>query len=79
MPARFPTDLAGRRQDLGLTLEQMAAGIGLRPAEVAEIEALDAAEDRLNHYATWLRRIEQWTADERGSRFGRARQGQRFA
>lgn len=64
---------------LGLTLPQMAAGIGMRPHDVEEIERLQASEDQLNHYATWLKRIEGWTTTERQNRFQRARLGQRFA
>ena len=76
---RAPTDLAGRRQDLGLTVDEMASGIGMRRYEVEEIERHEASEERLNHYATWLKRIEAWSPIERTNRFQRAKQGHRFA
>lgn len=76
---RRPTDLRGRREDLGLTLYQLAAGVGLRANDLAEIERLETSDHRLEHHARWLDRIESWKGDERQAQFVRAERQQRFA
>jgi hypothetical protein len=60
-----PTDLAGRRLALGATVDTMANGLGLVPGDVIEIEQGQASDDRLNHYATWLKRMETWPEAKR--------------
>ena len=70
--------LRSRRRALGLTRKQMAAGIGMRLADVAEIERGEASDGRMNHYAGWLERMERWPADERERQIELARRGERF-
>lgn len=73
-----PTDLRGRRQALGLSLQAMARGIGLRAADVGEIEDGSASPERLNHFAAWLRRLERWPKDHLVAEIGRAEAGSQF-
>ncbi len=69
------TDLRGRRIALGASEEVMATGMGLRLSDLLEIERLEASDAALNHYATWLSEMEQWSADYREQQFVRARTG----
>jgi transcriptional regulator with XRE-family HTH domain len=79
MPAcRRPTDLQGRRQDLHLTVEEFAAGIGVPVREIREIENGRGSDQRQNQYAAWLTRIESWPAGKRERELKAARIGQRF-
>ena len=73
-----PTDLKARRQRLDLAVEAMATGISLPVRTVNQIEALQAPNAELQHYANWLARIEGWTPEERKARFDRAARGMRF-
>ena len=73
-----PTDLKARRQRLDLTVEAMATGIALPVRTVTQIEAHQAPDAELQHYANWLARIEGWTVEERKARFERALRGMRF-
>lgn len=75
---RARTDLRGRRRATGATVKAMAAGIGLRAAEIREIEALQASEGMLEHYARWLDRIEAWPAEKRARELLAASDGRRF-
>jgi transcriptional regulator with XRE-family HTH domain len=59
------TDLAARRRRAGASREAMAAGLGLRPDEIQEIEEGRASYDMVDHYAQWLDRIEAWPAEKR--------------
>ena len=61
------TDLLGRRRRLGATRRAMAAGMGLRIDQVAEIEEGTASDELRNLYAQWLDRLEAWPADKRAS------------
>lgn len=71
-------DLRHRRRSFGFTVEEMAVGIGLRRAEVREIESGTASNTMLNHYAGWLGRMDRWSIDERDQQQLRARKGERF-
>ena len=72
------TALRSRRRALGLTRKAMAAGIGMRPSDVAEIERGEASDIRLTHYAAWLARMERWPAEERARQVAAAGRGERF-
>jgi hypothetical protein len=63
---------------LGASEELIAAGIGLRQAEIREIERGEALDEALDHYADWLTRIEAWSPDERERQYLRARLGRLF-
>lgn len=73
-----PANLRARRRNLNATVEIMAIGIGLRRADIREIERLEASDGMLNHYAAWLARIERWTQEERDRQFIAAKTGRRF-
>lgn len=70
--------LRSRRRAVGLTPAAMAAGIGMRLADVVEIERGEASDVRMNHYAAWLARIERWSAEERERQVLHAQRGERF-
>ena len=79
--SRLPrrTDLLGRRRRLGATRRAMAAGIGLRVDQIAEIEEGTASDALRNLYAQWLDRLEGWPADKRASQLlGAEESRQRF-
>lgn len=78
VPRKAPTDLRGRRQALGLSRKAIARGIGLRAADVAEIEDGSASAVMLNHYAGWLRRLEGWPQAHLVQEIGRAEVGSQF-
>jgi transcriptional regulator with XRE-family HTH domain len=79
MPSRRRhTDLRGRRQDLGVTVKEMAVGLGMSIGDIVDIEKGTGARDRVNHYAAWLTRIEAWSAGKRERELRATRQGQRF-
>ena len=80
MPARRRhMDLRGRRQDLGATVKEMAAGLSMSIADVADIENGTAADHRTDHYAAWLTRMEAWSAGRRERELQAAhRHGRRF-
>lgn len=73
-----PTDLRGRRQAAGVSLNEMAHGIGLRIAQVTEIEDGTASDDMKNHYARWLDIIERWDDYELRRQLRQADEGHRF-
>lgn len=70
--------LRSRRRALGLRRDAMAAGLGMRLADVAEIERGEASDARLNHYAQWLARMERWSREDREKQLELARRGERF-
>ena len=66
MPAhRRHMDLRGRRPDVGATVKEMAVGLSMSIADVADIEEGTAADDRVSHYAAWLTRMEAWSTGKR--------------
>jgi hypothetical protein len=79
MPARRRhTDLRGRREDLGVTVKEMATGLGMSIGDIEDIEMGAAAGDRANHYAAWLTRIEAWSPGKRARQLRASKQGQKF-
>jgi hypothetical protein len=58
-------DLAARRRRAGASREAMAAGLGLKPDQILEIEAGHAADELVEVYVQWLDRIEAWPAEKR--------------
>lgn len=76
--ANAAVTLRSRRRALGLRRATMAAGIGVRVADVVEIERGEASEERLKHYAGWLTRMERWSVDERARQLELGRRGERF-
>lgn len=78
MPVRRQhIDLRGRRQDLGATVKEMAAGLDMSIADIVAIEK-GTAGDRINLYVAWLSRMEAWSAGKRERELRRAQRGQRF-
>jgi hypothetical protein len=72
-------DLRGRRQDLGATIKEMAAGLSMSVADVLDIEKGVAMDNRVTHYAAWLTRMEAWSAGKRERALQAAnREGRRF-
>jgi transcriptional regulator with XRE-family HTH domain len=66
MPIRHhQTDLRARREDLGVTLQEMAMGLGLSVADVLSIEDGTAPDLQLNRYSAWLTRLEWWPAGKK--------------
>lgn len=63
---------------LGASEELMAAGMGLRVAELRAIERGEAMDAQLDLYAVLLDRIESWSAEDREVQFLIARMGRRF-
>jgi hypothetical protein len=61
-------DLATRRRRVGVSIEAIAAGLGLKPAEIREIEGGTASDALRDHYIAWLDRIEAWQEDKRFER-----------
>lgn len=72
------SDLRSRRMALGASEELMAAGMGLRVAELRAIERGEAMDAQLDLYAVLLDRIESWSAEDREVQFLIARMGRRF-
>ena len=62
---RLSSNLEGRRKDLGASIRQMAAGLGITVADVREIEGGNAAHDRVAQYSAWLTRMEAWSDGKR--------------
>ena len=77
-PHRHSADLRGRRQDLGIPLRDMAAGLGLTFDRVLGVENGTAADEDKTFYRIWLSRIEGWSAGHRHLELQRARNGSRF-
>jgi cytoskeletal protein RodZ len=59
MPSRrHSADLRGRRQDLGIGVRDMAAGLGIDLRRLLAMEDGTASEEDKTFYRTWLSRIE---------------------
>ena len=77
-PHRHSADLRGRRQDLGIGIRDMAAGLGIGLGRLVSMEDGTASEDDKTFYRIWLSRIEGWSAGHRHLELQRARNGARF-
>jgi len=67
MPAhRHSADLRGRRQDLGIGIRDMAAGLGIGLGRLVSMEDGTASEDDKTFYRTWLSRITKVGRPARG-------------
>ena len=77
-PHRHSADLRGRRQDLGISVRDMAAGLGIGLGRLLSMEDGTASEEDKAFYRTWLSRIEGWSAGERHLKMQRANGGGRF-
>lgn len=76
---RAPTDFRGRREDLGATRKQMAAGLGI------DLDTILAVENASSHgdghralYAAWLTRLEALAPARRALQLEQAAAGGRF-
>ena len=72
-------DLRGRRQDLGATVKEMAAGLNMSIADITNVERGTSADDSAYHYAAWLTRMEAWSTGKKERELGAAQRGQRFS
>jgi hypothetical protein len=75
---RHSADLRGRRQDLGISVRDMAAGLGIGMGRLLTMEDGTATEEDRTFYRTWLSRIEGWSAGERHLQLKGASAGRRF-
>jgi hypothetical protein len=65
MPSRrHSPDLRGRRQDLGIGVRDMAAGLGIELGRLLAMEDGTATVEDQTFYRTWLSSIEGWSAGE---------------
>jgi hypothetical protein len=79
MPSRrHSADLRGRRQDLGIGVRDMAAGLGIELAHLLAMEDGTSTEEDQTFYRTWLSRIEGWPPGEKHLQLRAARTGRRF-
>ena len=79
MPSRrHSADLRGRRQDLGIGIRDMAAGLGIGLGRLLAMEDGSASEEEKTFYRIWLSSIEGWSAGERYNQLKSARAGRRF-
>jgi hypothetical protein len=79
MPSRrHSADLRGRRQDLGIDVRDMAAGLGIGLGRLLKMEDGTATEEDKTFYRTWLSRIEGWSASERHLQLKAVSGGRRF-
>jgi hypothetical protein len=78
MPGRDATDLRGRRNDLAAAIEMMAAGTGMDADDIREVEEGKATDQRLDHYAEWLARLEGWPPERRAEELLAASGGRWF-
>jgi hypothetical protein len=79
MPSRRHTaNLRDRRQDLGIDIRDMAAGLGIGLGRLLAMEDGSASEEEKTFYRTWLSSIEGWSAGERYTQLKSARAGRRF-
>ena len=62
-------DLRGRRGDLGASIKEMAADLGMSVPDILDIEKGVAMDSRATHYAAWLTRMETWPAGKREHAF----------
>ena len=77
-PRRHSADLRGRRQDLGIGVRDMAAGLGIELGRLLAMEDGTATEEDQAFYRTWLSSIEGWSAGERHHQLKSASAGVRF-
>ena len=77
-PRRRSADLRGRRQDLGIGVRDMAAGLGVGSVRLLGMEDGTATEEDQTFYRMWLSRIEGWTAREKHLQLLGASAGSRF-
>jgi len=77
-PRRHSADLRGRRQDLGIAVRDMAAGLGIGLGRLLSMEDCTGTDEDKTFYRTWLSRIEGWSPAERHLQMQRASTGQRF-
>jgi hypothetical protein len=79
MPSRrHSVDLRGRRQDLGIGVRDMAAGLGIGMGRLLSMEDGTASEEDKTFYRTWLSRIEGWSPSARRIEMHRVSDGGRF-
>jgi hypothetical protein len=79
MPSRrHSADLRGRRQDLGIGVRDMAAGLGIELGRLLAMEDGTATVEDQTFYRTWLSSIEGWSAGERHQQLKSASAGLRF-
>jgi hypothetical protein len=64
-PRRHSADLRGRRQDLGIGIRDMAAGLGVGMGRLLTMEDGTATEEDKTFYRTWLTRIRGWSSSQR--------------
>ena len=62
---RHSADLRGRREDLGISARDMAAGLGIGLGRLLSMEDGSASEEDKTFYRTWLSRIEGWSEPPR--------------
>jgi hypothetical protein len=77
-PRRHSADLRGRRHDLGIAVQDMAAGLGIGLGRLLSMEDGTASEEDKTFYRTWLSRIEGWSDGERHLQLKGASAGHRF-
>jgi hypothetical protein len=66
------------REDLGIRLRDMAAGLGIGLGRLIGMEDGTASEEDEIFYWAWLSRIQGWSAGERHLQMQRAKDGGRF-
>ena len=77
-PRRHSADLRGRRQDLGIGVRDMAAGLGIDLRRLLAMEDGTASEEDKTFYRTWLSRIEGWSGGAMHMEMERVRGGGRY-
>jgi hypothetical protein len=77
-PRRQSADLRGRRQDLGIGVRDMGAGLEVGMGRMLTMEDGTATEEDRTFYRTWLSRIEGWSSGERHLQLKGASAGRRF-
>jgi hypothetical protein len=75
---RHSADLRGRREDLGIALRDMAAGLGIGLGRLLSTADGTAPEEDRTFYRTWFSRIKGWSPGHRHLELQRARNGGRF-
>ncbi|KAF0105582.1 MAG: hypothetical protein FD144_220 [Rhodospirillaceae bacterium] len=73
------TQLRRRRNALGFTRGQIAAGAGISLRDVHLIEKGGGTEAQVAGYEQWLMCMANWSTDQRAAQLERARNGQRFS
>lgn len=72
------SQLRRRRQALGFTRGQMAAGTGLGLRTVHMLEQGGGSDGDAEEYSSWLTKMEGWSGDVVATQLQRARNSQRF-